>query len=172
HVPQDVIMNEQDPLSQQTLVHLDHDTLPRALSRTGARGYVTGTTAARLTFQDVLAEKLPAIVTFAVCAAFLLLLSAFRGLLVAAKAALLNLLSIGAALGVVVAVFQGGWGRSLFGVTQSVPVEPYVPILMLAIVFGLSMEYEIFLIARMREVWMRTGDNHLPSRRASRAPRA
>ncbi|MFK0202579.1 MMPL family transporter [Streptomyces lavendulae] len=151
----------QDPATSELLHRVDHDTLPRALSRTGARGYVTGTTAARLTFQDVLAERLPAIVTFVVCAAFLLLLSAFRGLLVAAKAALLNLLSIGAALGVVVAVFQWGWGSSLFGVTQSVPVEPYVPILMLAIVFGLSMDYEIFLIARMREVWLRTGDNHL-----------
>ncbi|GLW04744.1 MMPL family transporter [Streptomyces lavendulae] len=134
---------------------------PQALSHTGAQGYVTGITAARLTLQDVLANRLLAITAFVVSAAFLLLLAVFRGLLVAAKAALLNLVSIGAALGVIVAVFQWGWGSSPLEVKESVPVEPYVPILMLAIVFGLSMDYEIFLIARMREVWLRTGDNHL-----------
>ncbi|MFE9222995.1 MMPL family transporter [Streptomyces lavendulae] len=151
----------QDTATAELLHRVHRDVLPQVLSHTGAQGYVTGTTAARLTLQDVLASRLLAITAFVVSAAFLLLLAVFRGLLVAAKAALLNLVSIGAALGVIVAVFQWGWGSSLFGVTESVPVEPYVPILMLAIVFGLSMDYEIFLIARMREVWVRTGDNHL-----------
>ncbi|MFF4160884.1 MMPL family transporter [Streptomyces sp. NPDC001678] len=150
----------QDRRTADLLHRLDRTVLPKALAGTGARGYVTGLTAARLTFADVLLGNLPAITAFVTGTAFLLLLVTFRGLLVAAKAAFLNLFSIGAALGVVVAVFQKGWGGSLVGVTEPVPIEPYVPVLVLAIVFGLSMDYEIFLIVRIRETWLRTGDNH------------
>lgn len=96
-----------------------------------------------------------------VAAAFLLLLTVFRSVLIAVKAALLNLFSIAAAYGVVVAVFQWGWGAPLLGVTARVPVESYVPMMMFAIVFGLSMDYEVFLLSRIRETWLRTGDNHL-----------
>ncbi|MGW3135597.1 MMPL family transporter [Streptomyces sp. NPDC001139] len=143
------------------LMHrLEDDTLPDALADSGAHGYVTGVTAAQLTFRDVVLDRLPVIVAVVVAAAFLLLLTVFRSLLVAFKAALLNLLSIGAAYGVVVAVFQWGWGGSLFGVDEPVPVESYVPMMMFAIVFGLSMDYEVFLLSRIRESWLHTKDNH------------
>ncbi|MFJ9724846.1 MMPL family transporter [Streptomyces sp. NPDC101209] len=143
------------------LMHrLEDHTLPDALAGSGARGYVTGVTAAQLTFRDVVLDRLPVIVAVVVAAAFLLLLTVFRSLLVALKAALLNLLSIGAAYGVVVAVFQWGWGGSLLGVDEPVPVESYVPMMMFAIVFGLSMDYEVFLLSRIRESWLHTKDNH------------
>ncbi|MCL6667907.1 MMPL family transporter [Streptomyces panaciradicis] len=144
------------------LMHrLEDHTLPDALAGSGARGYVTGVTAAQLTFRDVVLDRLPVIVAVVVAAAFLLLLTVFRSLLVAFKAALLNLLSIGAAYGVVVAVFQWGWGGSLLGVDEPVPVESYVPMMMFAIVFGLSMDYEVFLLSRIRESWLHTKDNHV-----------
>ena len=94
-------------------------------------------------------------------AAFLLLLVCFRSPFLALKAALLNLVSIGAAYGVVVAVFQWGWGGSLLGVHEKVPIESYVPMMMFAIVFGLSMDYEVFLLSRIRETWLETKDNHV-----------
>lgn len=144
------------------LVHtLQNDTVPQALSGIGASGYVTGTTAAAQTFTDTLVAKLPLIIAVVVSAAFLLLLIVFRSLLVALKAAVLNLFSIAAAYGVVVAVFQWGWGAPLLGVTEKVPVESYVPMMMFAIVFGLSMDYEVFLLSRIREAWLHRADNHL-----------
>lgn len=90
--------------------------------------------------------------------AFLVILAVFRGLLVAVKAAVLNVLSIAASYGVVVAVFQWGWGGPALGVSGKVPIESYVPMMMFAIVFGLSMDYEIFLLSRIHEAWVRTGD--------------
>ncbi|MFE1410981.1 MMPL family transporter [Streptomyces sp. NPDC085524] len=144
------------------LIHtLQDDTLPQALSGTGATGYVTGTAAAAQTFTDTLSAKLPLIIGVVVAAAFLLLLTVFRSPLIALKAAVLNLFSIAAAYGVVVAVFQWGWGGALFGVTEKVPVESYVPVMMFAIVFGLSMDYEVFLLSRIRETWLHRRDNHL-----------
>lgn len=151
----------QDTATLDLLHRLQDDVLPDVLSGTGAHGYTTGVTAAQLEFRDVVADRLPVIIAVVVGAAFLLLLTVFRSLLVAAKAAVLNLLSIGAAYGVVVAVFQWGWGGSLFGVGESVPVEAYVPMMMFAIVFGLSMDYEVFLLSRIRETWLATGDNTL-----------
>ncbi|MEU8518830.1 MMPL family transporter [Streptomyces sp. NBC_01216] len=145
------------PRDQATaeLVHaVQDDVVPRTLAGTGATGYVTGPTAAAQTFTDVLLAKLPLIIGVVAAAAFLLLLTVFRSPLIAAKAALLNLLSITAAYGVVVAVFQWGWGGALFGVTEKVPVESYVPMMMFAIVFGLSMDYEVFLLSRIREAWL------------------
>jgi putative drug exporter of the RND superfamily len=137
---------------------LTGDTLPQALRGTGAAGYVTGQTAGAIQFSDTMAARLPIIIAVVVLTAFLLIMSAFRSLVLAVKAALLNLLSIGAAYGVLVAVFQWGWGRSLIGVSQNVPIESYVPMMMFAIVFGLSMDYEIFLLARVREAFLATGD--------------
>lgn len=151
----------EDEATSDLLRRLRDETLPDSLSGTGADGYVTGTTAAQLTFRDVMVDRLPVIVTVVVAAAFLLLLTVFRGPLVALKAALLNLLSIAAAYGVVVAVFQWGWGGSLLGVPDPVPIESYVPMMMFAIVFGLSMDYEVFLLSRIRESWLRTGDDRL-----------
>jgi RND superfamily putative drug exporter len=83
----------------------------------------------------------------------------FRSLLVPLKAVIMNLLSIGAAYGVVVAVFQWGWGSSLFGVAREAPIEAWAPVFIFAVVFGLSMDYEVFLLSRIREEYDRTGDN-------------
>ncbi|MFE0462388.1 MMPL family transporter [Kitasatospora sp. NPDC058965] len=142
------------------LVHtLQRSTLPQALAGTGATGYVAGPTAAGQAFTDRLADRLPLIVAVVVAAAFLLLLTVFRSLLVALKAAVLNLFSIAASCGVVVAVFQWGWGSALLGVGERVPVESYVPMMMFAIVFGLSMDYEVFLLSRIRESWLSGRDN-------------
>ncbi|MEU5985206.1 MMPL family transporter [Streptomyces sp. NPDC047434] len=144
------------------LVHtLQDTTVPRMLAGTGATGYVTGATASAQTFTDTLVTQLPLIIGVVVAGAFLLLLVVFRSPLIALKAALLNLLSLCAAYGVVVAVFSWGWGGALFGVTEKVPVESYVPMMMFAIVFGLSMDYEVFLLSRIRESWLRERDDHL-----------
>ncbi|MFC8342912.1 MMPL family transporter [Streptomyces sp. NPDC057280] len=134
------------------------DTLPAAVSGTDAQGYVTGTTAAQVDFRDIVASRLPLIIGVVVGLAFLIILAVFRGLLVALKAAVLNVLSIAASYGVVVAVFQWGWGGPALGVSGKVPIESYVPMMMFAIIFGLSMDYEIFLLSRVHEAWLRTGD--------------
>lgn len=135
--------------------------LPTELKGSGAKGYVTGSTATWAQFTAVLKSKLPIIIAVVVATAFLLVLTAFRSLLLALKAALLNLVSIAAAYGVLVAVFQWGWGRGLLGVSEDVPIESYVPVLMFAIVFGLSMDYEIFLLTRVKEHWDATHDDRL-----------
>ena len=92
---------------------------------------------------------------------FLLLMAVFRSLLVPLKAVIMNLLSIGAAYGVVVAVFEWGWLKGVFGVEQTGPIAPFIPMMMFAILFGLSMDYEVFLLSRIREEYDRTGDNAL-----------
>ncbi|MEU6474158.1 MMPL family transporter [Streptomyces massasporeus] len=134
------------------------DTLPDVVQGTDAKGYVTGTTATQVDFRDIVASQLPVIIAVVVGLAFLIILAVFRGLLVAVKAAVLNVLSIAASYGVVVAVFQWGWGGPALGVHGKVPIESYVPMMMFAIVFGLSMDYEIFLLSRVHEAWVRTGD--------------
>ncbi|GAA2416440.1 MMPL family transporter [Streptomyces coeruleofuscus] len=134
------------------------DTLPDVVQGTDAKGYVTGTTAAQVDFRDIVASRLPLIIAVVVALAFVIILAVFRGLLVAVKAAVLNVLSITASYGVVVAVFQWGWGGSALGVNGTVPIESYVPMMMFAIIFGLSMDYEIFLLSRIHEAWLRTGD--------------
>ncbi|MFR9795058.1 MMPL family transporter [Streptomyces sp. MS06] len=151
----------QDRATADLIHRLQDTTVPQALAGSGANGYVTGVTASAQAFTDTLAEKLPLIIGVVVAAAFLLLLVVFRSPVVALKAAVLNLCSIAAAYGVVVAVFQWGWGGSLLGVGEKVPVESYVPMMMFAIVFGLSMDYEVFLLSRIREGWLRSGDNRL-----------
>ncbi|MFC9504704.1 MMPL family transporter [Streptomyces sp. NPDC057002] len=134
------------------------DTLPDVVQGTDAKGYVTGTTATQVDFRDIVASQLPVIIAVVVGLAFLIILAVFRGLLVAVKAAVLNVLSIAASYGVVVAVFQWGWGGPALGVHGKVPIESYVPMMMFAIIFGLSMDYEIFLLSRVHEAWLRTGD--------------
>ncbi len=135
-------------------------TLPRALAGTPYRAYVTGPTASQLQFDGVVRSRTPLIVGIVIVLAFLLIMTAFRSLVLALEAAALNLLSIGAAYGVVVAVFQWGWGRSLLGVSENIPIESYVPMMMFAIVFGLSMDYEVFLLSRVKEIWETSHDNH------------
>ncbi|SBT92321.1 putative drug exporter of the RND superfamily [Streptomyces sp. DI166] len=148
----------QDASTTDLTNRLVDDTLPDAVSGTDAKGYVTGTTAAQVDFRDLVAERLPLIIAVVVALAFLIILAVFRGLLVAVKAAVLNVLSIAASYGVVVAVFQWGWGGPALGVNGKVPIESYVPMMMFAIIFGLSMDYEIFLLSRVHEAWLRTKD--------------
>ncbi|MFF7934163.1 MMPL family transporter [Streptomyces sp. NPDC007940] len=155
------VYSEQSPQSATTTDltnRLVDTTLPTAVKGTDAKGYVTGTTAAQVDFRDIVASRLPLIIGVVVALAFLIILAVFRGLLVAVKAAVLNVLSIAASYGVVVAVFQWGWGGPALGVSGKVPIESYVPMMMFAIIFGLSMDYEIFLLSRVHEAWLRTGD--------------
>ncbi|MEV0007577.1 MMPL family transporter [Streptomyces sp. NPDC047973] len=148
----------QDERTTDLVNHLKDDVLPDAVSGTAAKGYVTGTTAAQVDFLDIVSSRLPLIIAVVVGLAFLVILAVFRGVLVALKAAVLNVLSIAASYGVVVAVFQWGWGGPALGVSGDVPIESYVPMMMFAIVFGLSMDYEIFLLSRIHEAWTATGD--------------
>jgi RND superfamily putative drug exporter len=152
------------PASPQTkalVSTLRADTIPTALSGTSiapSQVSVGGQTATLIDLTNLINSRLPWFIGGVVAASFLLLMMVFRSLLVPLKAAAMNLLSIGAAYGVLVAVFQWGWGRSLIGLEQAVPVAPIIPVMMFAILFGLSMDYEVFLLSRMREEWQRTGD--------------
>ena len=148
----------QDEKTTQLHDRLSDDVLPQAVKGTAAKGYVTGTTAAQIDFLDIVSSRLISIIAVVVSLAFLTILIVFRGVLVALKAAVLNIISIAASYGVVVAVFQWGWGGPALGVSGKVPIESYVPMMMFAIVFGLSMDYEVFLLSRVHEAWLRTGD--------------
>ena len=120
---------------------------------------VGGPTAGFIDQSDKIADRLPWFIAAVVSLSFLLLMIVFRSILVPLKAALLNLLSIGAAYGVVVAVFQWGWGRSLIGLDEAVPIASFVPMMMFAILFGLSMDYEVFILSRIREEYHRGHSN-------------
>ena len=141
--------------STTDLVHrIRDDVVPAALDGTGARAYVGGLTAVFIDLSDTVARRLPVFVAAVVGLSFLLLMAVFRSVLVPLKAALMNLLSIGAAYGVVVAVFQWGWGASLIGLDGTVPIVSFVPMFMFAVLFGLSMDYEVFLLSRIREDYL------------------
>ncbi|MCD7440031.1 MMPL family transporter [Streptomyces lincolnensis] len=145
------------PQSERTadLVHtLRDDILPPLADSTGARYLIGGPTAAAQDFADAVSSRIPLFLTIVVGLSTLLLLLVFRSLLIPLKAALLNLLSISAALGVITLVFQEGW----FGV-QPGPVEAFIPVMIFAIVFGLSMDYEVFLVSRIHEEWEHTRDH-------------
>ena len=121
--------------------------------------YVVGTVAGYADFTDQVAQRMPWLIGVVVLLALLLLTMAFRSLTIGIKAAVMNLLSVGAAYGVIVAVFQWGWGSSLVGIDETVPIPSFVPMLMFAIVFGLSMDYEVFLLSRVHEVYSASGDS-------------
>jgi RND superfamily putative drug exporter len=137
--------------------HLRHDVLPPIERQTQTRVLVGGFTAGSIDFSSVLSGKLPLFIGIVVVVSALLLFVVFRSLVIPLQAAAMNLLSIGGALGATVAVFQLGWLSGLFGL-QKGPVEPWIPVLMFAVVFGLSMDYEVFLISRIREEWVRGRD--------------
>jgi putative drug exporter of the RND superfamily len=140
------------------LVHtLRGKILPPVARATGATLLVGGPTASGVDFTHVLATKLPVFIAVVVVLAALLLLVVFRSLVIPLQAAAMNLLSIGSALGVTVAVFQKGWLAGLFGITAG-PIEPWLPVMLFAIVFGLSMDYEVFLVSRIREEWTKRRD--------------
>jgi RND superfamily putative drug exporter len=135
---------------------LRDDVLPKSHVTT----YVTGTTAGAVDFTSRITSRMVLLILAVVAVAFILLTVAFRSVVIATKAAILNLLSIGAAYGVIVAIFQWGWGASLIGVPTTLPIPAYVPMLVFAIVFGLSMDYEVFLLSRIHEAWVTTRDPH------------
>ncbi len=147
----------QAPATARLVARLRHNVLPSLERRTGIPVLVGGFTAGSVDFSHVLATKLPLFIAIVVLLSALLLFLIFRSVVIPVQAALMNLLSIGGAIGATVAVFQWGWLGSLLGVQQG-PVEPWIPVLMFAVVFGLSMDYEVFLISRMREHWVRGGD--------------
>jgi RND superfamily putative drug exporter len=137
--------------------HLRDFVLPAFRSRTGVRVLVGGFTAASIDFSHVLGAKLPLFFGIVILLSALLLFVIFRSLVIPVQAALMNLLTIGSALGVTVLVFQNGWFASVLGV-QKGPIEAWVPVIMFAVVFGLSMDYEVFLVSRVREQWVKHGD--------------
>ena len=139
---------------------LRDDTLPAATAASGASAHVTGPTAVLVDLTQRLSGRLLVFIGAVVLMSFLLLVVLFHSLVVPLKAAIMNLLSIGAAYGVLVAVFQWGWGARLLGLDGPVPVTAFVPVMVFAIVFGLSMDYEVFLLSRIREEFDRTGDPH------------
>ena len=134
--------------------------VPAAEAGSGLDVLVGGATAEQTDFSHLLSAKLPQFVAVVVLLAFLLLMLVFRSVLIPLVASIMNLLSVAAALGVMTAVFEWGWGGPLLGFPGSVPVEVFVPVIMFSILFGLSMDYEVFLVTRMYEAWRATGDNH------------
>jgi RND superfamily putative drug exporter len=140
------------------LVHrLRHDTLPAVHAATGSTVYVSGTTATNIDISDKMSGALPVFMVTVIGLTMLLLLLVFRSVLIPIKAAIAILLSIGGSFGVVVAVFQWGWLGGLFGVHEGLPIISFLPIMMFAILFGLSMDYEVFILSRIREDYARTG---------------
>ena len=140
----------QDPATEQLISHLRDDVLPRA----GVPVSVGGATAAFMDQSQTTADRLPLFIGGVVGLSFLLLLVAFRSLVVAVKAGVMNLLSIGAAYGVVAILAEGGWAGQLIGIETETPVPPFIPVIMFAVLFGLSMDYEVFLLSRVREEYL------------------
>ena len=153
------ISSPQDVETQDLVKALrSNDALAGAQSQ-GLDLLVTGSVALNEDFSDFLAGRIPVFFGAVLLLSFLLLMTVFRSVLVAVKAVVMNMLSIGAAYGMVVMVFQWGWGIELIGIGRGGPIEPFIPMMLFAVVFGLSMDYEVFLLSRVREEWQRSGDN-------------
>ncbi|MEU6949936.1 MMPL family transporter [Streptomyces sp. NPDC046316] len=149
----------QDKATADTIARLRTDVLPTAIGHGPARAHVGGAAASLSDVGQRTSQRLPVLVAAVLAMSFLLLMLVFRSILVPLKAVLLNLLSIGAAYGIMVAVFQWGWGGALIGLEATVPIVSFIPMFLFAILFGLSMDYEVFLLSRVREEYLRTGDN-------------
>ncbi|MFF1296267.1 MULTISPECIES: MMPL family transporter [unclassified Streptomyces] len=149
----------QDKATADTIDRLRTDVLPMAIGHGPARAHVGGAAASLSDVGQRTSQRMPVIVAAVLAMSFLLLMLVFRSILVPLKAVLLNLLSIGAAYGIMVAVFQWGWGGALIGLEATVPIVSFIPTFLFAILFGLSMDYEVFLLSRVREEYLRTGDN-------------
>jgi putative drug exporter of the RND superfamily len=150
---------EQDPATDTLVDRISGTVLPRATAGTGIRAYVTGPNAANVAFANMTRQRLLWLVAIVVAVSMVLLMFVFRSVTVAVKAAVMNLLSISAAYGVLVLVSQHGWGGRLFGFPETMPVTTWVPIFLFVILFGLSMDYEVFLLSRIREAYDASGDN-------------
>jgi RND superfamily putative drug exporter len=158
------VIPETSPQSEKTQELIDRlraDVIPAALEGTSARVDVGGITAGGVDVTETLSSRLPVFIGAVLALSFLLLLAVFRSVLVPVKAVVMNLLSIGASYGVVVAIFNWGWLADVLGTHGTGPIEPFAPMMLFAIVFGLSMDYEVFLLSRIREEYDRTGDNAL-----------
>jgi RND superfamily putative drug exporter len=134
-------------------------TLPGITEGSGVDVHVGGVTAVSIDSTDNIAKRIPLLIGGVVALSMLLLLASFRSVAIAVKAAVMNLLSVAAAYGVVALALQGGWFGQLIGIDTETPLPAFVPVLMFAVLFGLSMDYEVFLVSRMREAWLRTGNN-------------
>lgn len=154
-----------DPQNEVVVETLRTKTIPPATQNNGMAAYVGGVTAARADLYTQIIERTPWFIAGVVLLSFLLLMVAYRSLLIPFKAAMMNLLSISAAYGVVTMIFDWGWGAQLIGLPGPVPIDAYVPMMMFAVLFGLSMDYEVFLLTAFREHWERTGDMHTAIRR-------
>ena len=150
---------EQDPATNALVNHLRTGVIPAATAGTGIRAYLTGPNAGGVAFANLIGQRLPWLIAVVVLVSMLLLTVMFRSVTIAVKAAVMNLLSICAAYGVLVAITQDGVLRQVFGFPENVPVTTWVPIFLFVILFGLSMDYEVFLLSRIRESYDATGDN-------------
>jgi RND superfamily putative drug exporter len=148
----------QSDRTQRLLGQLRTQLIPRAEQGTPLRAYVGGQTAVFADFASVLSTKLPLFLVVVVLFGFLLLMLAFRSIVIPLTAAVMNVLAAGASFGVVVAVFQWGWGSDSIGLGRAGPIESFLPVMLIAILFGLSMDYQVFLVSRIQEEWHRTGD--------------
>ena len=147
--------------TQQLVRNLRADVIPPVVGRTGVEAQVGGETAGSIDAATFLGSRLPLVIAAVLALAFLFLIAVFRSVVLPLKAVVMNLLSVAAAYGVMVAVFEWGWLGGLIGVGQTGPIDPWIPVTMFTILFGLSMDYEVFLLSRMREEWLRTEDNSL-----------
>jgi putative drug exporter of the RND superfamily len=153
------VASPQDEATTQLLTRLRNDVVPSAIAGSEVRVVVGGITASFVDQTNSISARLPIFIAAVILLSFVLLLAVFRSVLVAAKAAVLNLLSIIAAYGVVAYAAEGGWFGQLFGISNPTPIPAFIPMMMFAILFGLSMDYEVFLLSRVREEYLRTGDN-------------
>ncbi|MET9356528.1 MMPL family transporter [Streptomyces sp. NPDC006617] len=156
------VVPESAPQSEDTsdlVERLRSEVLPRAEAGTALDVHVGGVTAGYDDFADVIIGKLPLFVGVVIGLGCLLLLLAFRSVGIPLKAAAMNVAAVAAAFGVVVAIFQWGWGSELLGLGSAGPIEPFLPVIMVSVLFGLSMDYQVFLVSRMYEEWLETGDN-------------
>ena len=149
----------QDAATNALANTISGQVLPEATAGTGIHAYLTGPNAANVTFSNLIGQRLPWLIAAVVGLSMLLLLYVFRSVVIAVKAAVMNLLSITAAYGVLTAVTQWGWGGRLFGFPEPMPVTTWVPVFLFVILFGLSMDYEVFLLSRIRESYLVSGDN-------------
>ena len=149
----------QDEATVDLIHHIRRDVVPDAVGASDAEVTVGGSVASFVDESSFMSARLPVFIGAVVALSFLLLLVVFRSVLVALKAALMNLLAIGAAYGVMALALQGGWFGGLLGIDEATPIPVWVPVMTFAMLFGLSMDYEVFLLSRIREEWLRTRDN-------------
>jgi RND superfamily putative drug exporter len=154
------VVPETSPQARETydlVAQLRDEVIPAAVEGTGVQPYVTGNVPVAIDFTDYLSERTWYFFLAVLTLSFLLLMTVFRSVVIPIKAVIMNLLSISAAYGVVIAIFQWGWLGGITGLEPG-PIEPFVPMMMFAVVFGLSMDYEVFLLTRIREEYLRSGD--------------